>query len=365
MNAVWPTGIPTWTWRPSGRRHSIEALVVCGDAEGLDRDVGAAAGEVADRARRVAGAGIDRGVGAEGEGVVELFLDDVDDDDAGADRPGDEQRREADAAGAVDGEPFAGVEVGAAGEGVPCGGGAAAEGGGGGRRHALGQAGEVVGEGDGDELGEGAGLDEAGKALVGAGVLVAGLAGRALAAGEDEGGDEAVADLPRREGTGLDDLAAVLVAGDLAGLHPRVLAGPAVPVGAADAAGEDLEDDAVGLADGRGDVLEREVGVVLSQDRGAHGSPSPSPSSGKLDDLVVLDHGVGEELLAHLGEAGAGGAFVGLGEVELDDLAHADALDAAEAEAAERVADGLALRVEDAALQGDVDARLHAGAFIS
>ena len=221
----------------------------------------------------VAGAGVDGGVGAEGEGVVELLLHDVDDDDAGAEGLGDEQRREADAAGAVDGEPLAGMQVGAAGEGVPGGGGAAAEGGGDGRRHGLGQAGEVVGEGDGDELGEGAGLDEAGEALVGAGVLVAGLAGRALAAGEDEGGDEAVADLPRRERAGLDDLAAVLVARDLAGLHPRVLAGPAVPVGAADAAGEGLEDDAVGLAGRGGGVLEGEVGVVFAEDGGAHGSP--------------------------------------------------------------------------------------------
>ena len=224
-------------------------------------------------AGRVAVAGVDGGVGAEGEGVVELLLDDVDDDDPGAERLGDEQRREADAAGAVDREPLAGPDVGAAGQRVPGGGGAAAEGGGDGRRHALGQAREIVGEGHRDVFGEGAGLDEAGQALVGAGVLVAGLAGRALAAGEDEGGDDAVADLPRRERPGLDDLAAIFVARDLAGLHAGVLAGPAVPVGPADAAGEGVEHDAVGLAGRVGDVLEGEVGVVFAEDGGAHGSP--------------------------------------------------------------------------------------------
>ena len=52
-------------------------------------------------------------------------------------------------------------------------------------------------------------------------------------------------------------------------------------------------------------------------------------------------------------------AGVGVGEVELDHLAHADLADAVEAERAERVAHRLALRVEDAGLERHVHAGLH------
>ena len=48
-----------------------------------------------------------------------------------------------------------------------------------------------------------------------------------------------------------------------------------------------------------------------------------------------------------------------VGEVELDQLARADVVDAGKAEPFERVVDRLALRVEDAGLQGDEHARFH------
>src|SRR5690242_12211578 len=61
-------------------------------------------------------------------------------------------------------------------------------------------------------------------------------------------------------------------------------------------------------------------------------------------DAVAFDHGVGEELLAHLLQLGAGLAFVCGAQFELDHLALADLADAFEAERAEGVADRLALR---------------------
>ena len=48
-----------------------------------------------------------------------------------------------------------------------------------------------------------------------------------------------------------------------------------------------------------------------------------------------------------------------VGEVELDQFAGADIVDAGKAEPFERVVDGLALRVEDSVLEGDEDARFH------
>src|SRR5262249_16194967 len=76
-------------------------------------------------------------------------------------------------------------------------------------------------------------------------------------------------------------------------------------------------------------------------------------------DSVILDDRVGEELLAHLLDAGAGGGRIGLGELQFDELALADLADIGKAEPLQRVADCLALRVEDPGLETDMDARFH------
>ena len=65
---------------------------------------------------------------------------------------------------------------------------------------------------------------------------------------------------------------------------------------------------------------------------------------------VVLDDGVGEQVLADLLDLLAGGRLAGLGQVDLDVLALPDVVDAGEAEARQSVLDGLALRVQDAVL---------------
>ena len=73
-------------------------------------------------------------------------------------------------------------------------------------------------------------------------------------------------------------------------------------------------------------------------------------------DPEILDHRVGEQLAAHLLDVAVAGA---VGQVELDQLAGADVIDAGKAEPLERMVDGLALRIEHAGLQGDEDARFH------
>src|SRR5205085_1447942 len=73
-------------------------------------------------------------------------------------------------------------------------------------------------------------------------------------------------------------------------------------------------------------------------------------------DPEILDHRVGEELPAHRLDILVRDA---LGEVELDELAGADVVDAREAEAFQRMVDRLALRVEDAVLQRDIDSGFH------
>src|SRR3546814_6636638 len=76
------------------------------------------------------------------------------------------------------------------------------------------------------------------------------------------------------------------------------------------------------------------------------------PSGGALDP-EILDHDVGEELPAHRLDIVVADAF---GQVELDQLSGAHVVDSGETEAFQRVVDRLALRVEDAVLQRDIDA---------
>ena len=58
--------------------------------------------------------------------------------------------------------------------------------------------------------------------------------------------------------------------------------------------------------------------------------------------------------------AGARLGLVALGKFDVDDLALAHFADRAEAEPVQRMADGLALRIENAVLQRDEDACFHA-----
>src|SRR5206468_7217542 len=73
-------------------------------------------------------------------------------------------------------------------------------------------------------------------------------------------------------------------------------------------------------------------------------------------DPEIFDDRVGQQLAAHILDLAVAGA---VGEVELDQLAGTDIVDARKAEAFERMVDRLALRVEDAVLERDEDARFH------
>src|SRR6478735_434748 len=79
----------------------------------------------------------------------------------------------------------------------------------------------------------------------------------------------------------------------------------------------------------------------------------PDPRRSKRLNLVVLDQGVGEQLLAELAEP------LRALRLQLDHAADVDVLDALEAERRQRLLDGLALGVEDALLGADQHARLH------
>src|SRR5438045_3809154 len=79
-------------------------------------------------------------------------------------------------------------------------------------------------------------------------------------------------------------------------------------------------------------------------------------------DRVILDDRVGEKLPAHLFDPRAGGGRIGIGELEFDQLALTHFAYIGKAKPLQRIADRLALRVEDAGLEADMDARLHRSA---
>ena len=74
---------------------------------------------------------------------------------------------------------------------------------------------------------------------------------------------------------------------------------------------------------------------------------------------VILDYRIAEEIAAELVELRAKLRGVGGGEVELDELAHAGAFKAFEAEAFQRMAYGGALRIEHVFLGSDKDVDFH------
>src|SRR4029077_5815758 len=83
----------------------------------------------------------------------------------------------------------------------------------------------------------------------------------------------------------------------------------------------------------------------------------PSAARAELD-LVALDQGVREQLLAHPLDLSACLALVLGGEVELDERSDVRSVDA-EAEVLQPSLDGLTLRVEDPALRTDEDRCFH------
>ena len=77
-------------------------------------------------------------------------------------------------------------------------------------------------------------------------------------------------------------------------------------------------------------------------------------------DTEILDHRVGEQLLAHVGQRGIAGI---VGHVEFDRPPHADIFNALETKPFEGMVDGATLRIENAGLERDMDADLHRGSL--
>src|SRR5215469_17844822 len=76
-------------------------------------------------------------------------------------------------------------------------------------------------------------------------------------------------------------------------------------------------------------------------------------------DPVILDHGIRQKLLGGAFERRLGAGPIGAFNFNIEDLALADASDPTDPKRAQCAFDGLALRIKNAGLERDGDARLH------
>lgn len=165
-------------------------------------------------------------------GHLKLVFGDVDGDDLRAKTSADHDGGEADAAAAMNRQPFAALQASLIGHGTEGGGETAAEAGGGGVAHRLRQVHEVlVGIIDRDIFGEGTPMGEAGLELRFADLLVAGTAFMAMAAAGDERNGNAVAGLEAGDvSADCGDDAGKFMTGDVRQANIRVMPHPAVPI---------------------------------------------------------------------------------------------------------------------------------------
>ena len=216
-------------------------------AERVDRHMRAAVGDLLhglDDVRRLRC--VDRRDRADFLREIELFVGQVDGDDIGAHGARDHDRRQADAAAAVHGDPFAGCDAALVDDGAEGCDEAAAQTRGGGEVHLLGELHEIrVGEVERDIFGEGAPGGEARLELIFADLVVAGDAFEAMAAAGNEGHGDAVALLPAGHAAAdRGNPAGELVAGDVRQADVGIVSHPAVPVAAAEPSRLDLDYDA-------------------------------------------------------------------------------------------------------------------------
>ena len=226
-------------------------------AERIDRDMGATARRVQNRARHIVDpAGVDPDVGTEAGGEFQRLGPYVDRDHAGTDGTRDHHRRQADPAAPVHGDPLPGPDTALFDHRAERRGEAASQSGRGDEIHRVGQPHEIdVGPFDGDEFGERPPGRETGLKLVVADLMVARGALRTGSARRDEGHRHPIADMPAAHvgSHGLNH-ARQFMAGHMRQHDVGIMAHPAVPIAAADAVGADPNNDAVGRGGRIGNV---------------------------------------------------------------------------------------------------------------
>ena len=242
--------------------------------------MGTATGGRADRGDDVLRSRVDGDLRTERAGQVERGRCDVDGHDPRPARDRDHHGGQADPAAAVDGDPLPLGDPALGDDGAERSGDPAAERRGGHRSHAVRQRDEVdVRMVEGHEVGEGPPAGEAGLGLALADLVVAGQALLARTAGADEGDRHAVAGVPPGDSVARRcDAAGELVTGDVRQRDRPVVAGPPVPVAAAQPGGLDLDDDTMLRRRRVGDLADRCRPAELLEHHRPH-----SDSLGSLD----------------------------------------------------------------------------------
>ena len=247
-----------------------------GDSQGLHGNMCPAFGNFPDSFGTAAVRSVNGVFGAKRLSMGQYFFDNVGKDHAGAERDAKQHCRKTDSTRSVNRQPLAGLQRRPVGQRVPGRRDSATERGCEGRHHVFRQACQILVAGHGDKFREGAGFGESGQPLVETSVAFAGTAICAGSASQDERRNQSVARRVLRGRAGSHDFSAILMTADLAGLYARMFTSPAMPVAAAHAACQHLQDYAV-LGAGRfRDVLDGKRFFVSAKNGGSHQGSSTS-----------------------------------------------------------------------------------------
>jgi hypothetical protein len=241
--------------------------------------VAAATGEVVHPVGDVGPVGQHDVFGAEALRKIQRGPSAVDGDDPGASRDGDQHRAEADATDPDHGDPLAARHAGAGVQGAIRGGEPAAQRGGSGVLDHLGHSDQVrVGGVQGDVLGEGTPVREAGLGLPWTDLSLATEAPFTAAAPADEGGGHPGADRPASNvGTHRDDLTDQLVPRNVRECNAIVMTRPGMPVTAAQTRRMHPHDHPTGRRHRIGDRPNVYGSPELVEHHRAHGAIVPLP----------------------------------------------------------------------------------------
>ena len=239
--------------------------------ERIDRDMGTSAGDIADSRRGIEQGGVQQEIGSEFARRFQAVGLDVQGDDLCAERFGDHDRRESDAATSMDGDPLVALQLGLVDQRAKCGDESAAQACG--EIDRIGQGDQVgIGASDQDLVGKSSPVGESWLGVVIADMGVAQIAFGARAASAAERDRHALPDAESSDqfADTCDD-SREFVAWYMGQLDIGIVAHPGVPIAAADSASFQF-DHRIGIAcDGQGDLLDSDWALEAPEDSSAHG----------------------------------------------------------------------------------------------
>lgn len=253
--------------------------------------MGTSAGDIADSRNGIEQGGIQQEIGSEFAGRFQAVGLDVEGDDLCAERFGDHDRRESDAATAMDSDPFVALQLGLVDQRTKCGDESAAQACGACEIDRIGQGDQVgISASDQDLVGKSSPVGESWLGVVIADMSVAQIAFGAHAASAAERDSHALPGVKSSDRfADVGDDSREFVAWYMGQLDIGIVAHPGVPIAAADSASFQF-DHRIGIAwDGQGDLLDSDGALEAPEDSSAHGVGGLGSRFGQFGRFVGKD----------------------------------------------------------------------------